>query len=343
MSPFDSVPTASVLGDIADLVAAIVWPAVIIAVVWFLRAPIRAFADRVSSSTEGFTVGAQGLSIQLGTAVTHVPAQAETALAGVRRPDQAPAVVDSAALTMFAQLNLEAPAPYLTVDLGTGREWLTSRLFIFAILLRAMRRTRMLVFVETAGEVRGRFVGLATCERVRCSLGHSYPWLEQAFARAYNNAISVPPLPGEDPAFVVDHRGRLKQAVAHQIATDFVFAVQENAPAVTPQSPPPADWVVEQRPQGVFAEHASWLSGADLEKLLGDALHRFAYVREDTPGEPADRARAALRVRNEDVVALVDDQHRFRELIVDRREALEALATDAIRRETESGARYAQG
>jgi hypothetical protein len=242
---------------------------------------------------------------------------------------------------MFAQLNLEAPAPYLAVDLGTGREWLTSRLFIFAILLRAMRQTRVLVFVETAGEVRGRFVGLAACERVRWSLAHAYPWLERAFARAYNDAIPLPSPAGEEPAFVVDNRGRLQQEVAHRIATNFVFAVQEGPPAVTTQSPP-ENWVVEQRPGGVFAEHATWLSGADLEKLLGDALDRFAYVREDAPGAPAERARAALRVRDEDLVALVDEQHRFRELIVDRREALEALAMDAIRSERERGERSAQ-
>jgi hypothetical protein len=325
-------PIASVLGDIADLVSAIVWPAVILGVVWFLREPIRALADRVSTSAQSLSVGAQGLSVQLGATVSHVPGEAETALAGVRRPDQAPAVVDSAALTMFAQLELEAPAPYLTVNLGAGREWLTSRLFIFAILLRAMRRTRVLVFLETAGETRGRFIGMATCERVRWSLAHAYPWLEQAYAEAYATAASVPPLPNEEAAFVTDTMGRLRQSGAHKIATDFDFALQANPPPIT-AGPPPADWVVEQRPSGLFAEHATWLSGADLERLLGDALHRFAYVREDTPGEPADRARAALRVPDEDAVALVDENHRFRELIVDRREALEALATDAIRRD----------
>ncbi len=327
-----SAPIASTLGDIADLVSAIVWPAVIIGVVWFLRGPIRALADRISTSAQALSVGAHGLSIELGTTVAHVPGEAETALAGVRRPDQAPSVVDSAALTMFAQLNLEAPAPYLTVDVGTGREWLTSRLYIFAILLRAMRRTRILVFIETAGDIRGRFVGMATCERVRWSLAHAYPWLEQAYVQAYAKASSGPPMPNEDAAFVTDTMGRLAQSVAHQIATDFVFAVQANQPPVTP-GVAPAGWVIEPRPDGVFAEHASWLSGADLERLLGDALHRFAYVREDTPGEPANRARAALRIPDEDVVALVDEHHRFRELIVDRREALEALATDAIRRE----------
>jgi hypothetical protein len=339
VSSFDSVPTATVLGDVASLVSAIVWPAVIIGVVWFLRAPIRAFADRISTSAEGVSIGAQGLSIQLGTTVTHVPAQTETALAGVRRPDPAPAVVDSMALTMFQQLNLEAPAPYLAVDLGTGREWLTSRLFIFAVLLRAMRRTEVLAFLETAGDVRGRFVGLAACERVRWSLAHAYPWLEQAFARAYADATSNAPGTTEDASFVTDNEGRLEQSVAHRIATNFVVAVQRNAPRRAAKAEPPPDWVIEPRPRGVFAEHASWLSGADLEKLLGEAMHRFAYVREDAPGQPADRARAALRVTGEDLVALVDEQRRFRELIVDRREALEALATDATRREKESTAR----
>ena len=341
--PFDSAPTATVLGDIADLISAIVWPAVIIGVLWFLRAPSARWPTASAHRPRRY-VGAQGLSIQLGTVVTHVPSQTETALAGVRRPDQAPSVVDNAALTMFAQLNLEAPAPYLAVDVGTGREWLTSRLLVFAVLLRAMRETRVLVFLETAGDVRGRFIGLATCERVRWSLAHAYPWLERAYAQAYANATSVPPAPAaptEEGSFVTDNFGRLRQSVAHQIATDFVFAVQQDAPSLTPQAAP-ADWVIEQRPDGVFAEHASWLSGADLERLLDDALHRFAYVREDMPGEPADRARAALRVQGEDVVALVNEQHRFRELIVNRREALEALATDEVRRETDSSARPAQ-
>jgi hypothetical protein len=328
-------PFASVLADLADLVSAILWPALIIGVLWFLRAPLCALADRISMSAEGLTIGAQGLSIQLGTTVASVPSQAETALADVRRPERAPAVVDSAALTMFAQLNVEAPAPYLAVDLGTGREWLTSRLFIFAVLLRAMRRTQVLVFLETSGDVRGRFVGLATCERVRWSLAHSCPWLEQAYAQAYANAISGQPVPGAEAPFVTDSSGRLREDVAHRVATDFVFAVQAvpAGMALTPETAP-ANWVVEQRPDGFFVEHARWLTGAELESLLGDALHRFAYVREEMPGKPVERARAALHVENEDVVAIVDEQHRFRELIVDRRDALEALAADAVRRET---------
>src|SRR3954451_905639 len=141
-------PVCTVLGDTADLVSAIAWPAVIIALVWFLRTPLRSLADRVGASAQKVTVGAQGFSIELGASVERVPSQGSTALAGVRQPDPAPRVVDSAAMTMFAQLQTEEPAPHLVVDLGEGREWLSSRLLLFAALLRAMRATRTLVFVE---------------------------------------------------------------------------------------------------------------------------------------------------------------------------------------------------
>jgi hypothetical protein len=322
---------ASVLSDVADLVSALAWPAVILAVLWLLRAPLRALADRIATSAQKVTIGAQGLSVELSSSVDHVPGQASTALAGVRQPDPAPRVVDSAALTMFAQLDTELPAPYLVVDLGAGREWLSSRLLIFAALLRSMRQTRVLVFVETAGTTRGRFVGLAAPETVRWALAHAYPWLERAFASSYAQATAAP-APGTDPEpFVSDAGGRLRSDVAHRLTTNFVFAVQQGAPpAGGAAAIAPPDWVVEQRPGEQFAEHASWLTGGDIEQLLGDALHRFAYVRQEHAAPPADSARAALRLPGEDVVALVDEQHRFRDLVVNRREVLEVLAADAV-------------
>jgi hypothetical protein len=88
--------------------------------------------------------------------------------------------------------------------------------------------------------------------------------------------------------------------------------------------------VIEQNPTERFAEHASWLCGADLERLLGGALHRFAYLVEAAPRGPEQRARAAVRLRGEDIVALVDEQQRFRDMVVDRREVVEALAEEAV-------------
>src|SRR4051794_12509568 len=128
------IPTATVLGDIADLVSAIAWPVVVVGLVWFLREPLRALAQRIGLSAQRVSIGAEGLSVELAAALEPVPRQTTTALAGVRLPEPAPRVVDSAAMTMFMQLEDEGPAPYLVVDLGEGREWLSSRLFIFAVL-----------------------------------------------------------------------------------------------------------------------------------------------------------------------------------------------------------------
>jgi hypothetical protein len=325
------IPVGTVISDVAHLVSAVAWPLVIVGVLWFLREPLRALAHRIGSSAQRVSIGAQGLTVELGSAIEAVPSQAATALAGVRAPEQAPRVVDSAAMTMFAQLQGEAPAPYLVVDLGEGREWLTSRLYIFAILLRAMRQTGALLFVETVAGVRGRFVGLASPEHVRWALAHAYPWLEADYATAYAQATTARqtsnpnPNPNVDP-FVLDDNGRLAQEVAHQVATNFVFAVQVVPPGAAVPTTTNDQWVVEDRPDGKFIEHAKWLTGAELERVLGSVLHRFAYLVETVPRSPAEVAREAVRVHGEDVVALVDDQHRFRDMVVNRRDVLETLA-----------------
>jgi hypothetical protein len=323
-------PTASVLGDIADLVSAVVWPLLILGVLWFLRKPIYGFADRIGTSAQRLTIGTGGLSVQLSAAIQPVPNQATTALADVRQPEQAQRVVGSGARAMFQQLEYEEPAPYLVVDLGEGREWLTSRLYIFSVLLRAVRQTHTLVFVETLGGVRGRLVGLAAPGRVRYGLAHAYPWLEADYAAAF--AGSTEPYrtgkPNKDP-FVLDDGGRLARNTASAVASAFLSLVQQNAPPPTVTEAP--EWVIEARAPGPrFAEHATWLTGGDLERVLGDALRRFAYLTETVPQLPVERARAAVRLRGEDVVALVDDEHRFRDMIVNRREVLEALAPGAI-------------
>jgi len=319
---------ATVIGDVADLVSAVAWPLVIVGVLWFLREPLQSLGRLIGTSAKRVSIGAQGVSVELGSAVASVPSQATTALSGVRDPVPALLVVDSAAMTMFAQLQLEGPAPYLVVDLAEGREWLTSRLYVFARLLRAMRRTEALVFVETAGGVRGRFVGLAAPERVRWALAHAYPWLEADYAHAYAEATLGHRTPNRNgEPFVVDDEGRLLQVVAHDVATKFVFAVQQ-VPAA-PALPPTDDWVVEQQPGGTFAEHASWLTAAGLERIAGAALHRFAYLPETAPRAAAEVALDAVRLHGEDVVALVDDQHRFRDLVVNRRDVLETLAINA--------------
>jgi hypothetical protein len=56
---------------------------------------------------------------------------------------------------------------YAVFDLGDGRKWLTSRLFVFATMLERMRGIRCCVFLESSGVVEKRFVATASPNAVR--------------------------------------------------------------------------------------------------------------------------------------------------------------------------------
>ncbi len=69
---------------------------------------------------------------------------------------------------------------------------LTSRLFILSVILSRMRGLRAFVFVETAGHIRRRFVGVCDSDAVHWQLASRFPWFEAALAHA--EAAVWPPL-----------------------------------------------------------------------------------------------------------------------------------------------------
>ena len=76
---------------------------------------------------------------------------------------------------LFEQLeDVDEALDYLAIDLGTGR-WLTSRLFIFAIMLQRMRDLRCFVFLAQEGDEGGRFLGTASPDKVRWALAYLAP------------------------------------------------------------------------------------------------------------------------------------------------------------------------
>jgi hypothetical protein len=327
---FAASPPATVLTDVADLVSAIAWPAVAVVLVVILRVPLRTLVERVGSSARSVSIGPGGVSVDFGAAVTPVAPPSSTVLDDLRSP--APQLMDSGADTMFEQLAREEPAPYLLVDLGEGREWLTSRLYLLASLLVSMRRTRALVFVEAHAGVRGHFVGIAPAQEVRWALARAQPWLEADFAHAYERATqgwrTQAPVPGADPdaRLVLDHHGRLEESVARELVRWFLVEVQ--AP------PPPGqalDWVNEIIDGMPLVEHGRWLAGAELERMLGPALDRFGYLAEAVPRPPSEAAEASIGMRGHDVIALLDARHRFRGEVIEREQALEALAAQSPR------------
>jgi hypothetical protein len=89
---------------------------------------------------------------------------------------------------LFSSLNDTKTWHYFIVDIKDGKHWLISRLFIFAVLLRPVRALQCMVFVESAGGLRMKLLGIAQPEDVRAALTQKYPWLEEALLEAWKHA-----------------------------------------------------------------------------------------------------------------------------------------------------------
>ena len=90
---------------------------------------------------------------------------------------------------ILEQAQSTMPADYAVIDLGAGEEWLTSRLFIAAVMLERMRGVKVFVFLETTAAQAHRFVAICTLSQIRWSLACRYPWLEAAWLRAYTTVF----------------------------------------------------------------------------------------------------------------------------------------------------------
>jgi hypothetical protein len=163
-------------------------------------------------------------------------------------------IADSTRL-MLEQAQSTMPADYAVIDLGRGQEWLTSRLFIAAVMLERMRGVKVFVFLETAVAQTRRFVAICTLSEIRWSLACKYPWLETAWLRAYTTTIFpavTPPgvtvpngaawLPdplkiGPTPSPIKSSTGALEPWMARNIVGQFIQLLQ--TPAAV-QSPSPA-------------------------------------------------------------------------------------------------------
>lgn len=317
-------PFATTLSDVADLVAVLVWPAIVLVLLWYLREPLRGFAERASQQAQRVSVGS--FAIDFGQAVHPVSDRSTAALAQIREPDPTFRVTDSTAASIMEELRRPDASPDVLVDLGEGQEWLTSRLYIFAILLQRMRRTRSFIFVEAVGGVRGQFLGLAEPSGLRWALASAYPWLEADYIHAYASVISQARSdePVDAESFILDDAGRLPEPTATLLVNKYLDQVQKMPPDVAATAAP--GWTTIQRPKGTLTEHAAWLSGQSLERVLGSALDRFAYISTPSPRPTEEITRRVLEFSNRDVVALVDERHRFRGEVVNRQEALDAIA-----------------
>jgi hypothetical protein len=307
------------VADFIDLVRAVAWPVVVVTAVLLLRKSLRSFLEGMGQRATKLSIFQ--FAVELSEVPEFTPAWSGPYLSDVRQPTPA-AEFQSGAMALFEQIRDETASDYAVIDLGEGKKWLTSRLFIFAVMLQRMRGLRCLVFLETSGGVRRRFVGMAPPDVVRWSLAMRYPWLESALAKAYSNELTYNE--------IRTVHGGVDPHVANQVVMRFLEDIQQ---AEAPATQDNTKWVTLKDSQGNQTwEHARWLDGARLQRTLGHAIEN-AWV-PDSPNAPADeRAKMVLR-REGPYVAVVEDGKVFRALI-DRHTLVEQVAKDAAELQAE--------
>ena len=212
----------------------------------------------------------------------------------------------------------------MIVDIGNGRKWLLSRLFLFTAILQQMGFLKCVVFVETRRGLSRRFLGTATPERVYAVLSKKYQWLARALKRSYfapsqaNLALALQQ-PSPNPESIktalqsaVPLNGMLPKQAAETIVNAFMAdtEIRWNQAGDPPQS----EWEKINEIMNVW-EHTKWLNldrfNGDLREALDDP--RASWMVDGPDASKEKRIRGLLR-RDVRYVALVNQRMEFLEL-----------------------------
>jgi hypothetical protein len=317
-------------------IAALLWPLAVAAILVLYRKEIPELLKSLLKKVSKFEVG--GISIELAATKAFVPNFSAGAL-DLRKEGQSTKVNDSTAKNFLSQLREGGSGDHAVADLGGGDHWLTSRLYIMAIVYSRMKGIKAFVFVETAGHsaVRKRFVCWAESDAIRWALARRFPWLEEAYAQAYWNLLSQL-LPTK--RVVVSNDGRLgldsspdDVGPSLDLVTEFLRLIQ-TSPTPPPPFPPgalpgsfpsePEEWILVDAAANTY-EAGRWINGDLLESLLG-ADARMSYVRssELRSKSPNKQLRIVLSFDGH-FVPTTDDDRRFEHLL-NRSAILEQVA-----------------
>lgn len=323
--------------DMLSVLQGFAWPVVVVVVVLIFRKELPKLVQALSGRLSGLSV--VGVSLEFKAAE---PAPETLHLLDqIKEPSSIGPPPPSGVKSLIELANASPRADYLVIDLRDGQAWLTSRLYLFSVVLSPVLGLRCLVFVGTNGLVPRSFLGLSAPESVARALETRYPRLRKAMVEAQLQTRNTWP-----SADLVTALERLRQPggwdAAHAEALDevvrkliipidlfqpsqveiFVNRFLESPDLRRPHTAAIADkeWVQLDS----VDEHAEWIK--DERKLLdlfGDALRRDRVVDNSTSGE--DMIEKAVLRKAGSFVAVTDSEGRFDRLI-DRAALLETMA-----------------
>lgn len=262
-------------------------------------------------------------------------------------------VNDSYFDTLRQSLMTPGTADYFVVDLRSDgrKEWLTSRLYMFTYLLSRLKDVRSVVFIATRGDIRGHYLGVASCQELLQALTAAEPWLRIArfhverdlvHQLAETAASTRQPYPDDlwVPPDLEDRWEELRTAGARvpnqyhegplRIAQQFLQHIQWVQPAGTADPGPTWLRLPDRLGQGTTWEHATWITSSDLtDGILRDAVQGDSSLPDDRSWSAEEKVQKAAQARG-DFLALLGPDNRF-ERLVDRRKLLEELGEATVK------------
>lgn len=165
--------------EVTALISAIAWPLVVCGVLLAYRRHLPALVDRLAGRVSRVSVA--GVSIDLESAAEAKPAVVAEVASFIDATSSSGFRDSSASLQEVARTG---NADYATIDLRGGHAWLTSRLFIFSIILANTAGVKRMLFVRRSAAGNETFVGISDPLEVASRLAHRFRWLPQGLADA---------------------------------------------------------------------------------------------------------------------------------------------------------------
>jgi hypothetical protein len=317
------------MANLIQLIGVLVWPTVVVIVLIVFRKPLADFLRRIAWRVTKFSI-TQFFSVELSIPkASDVPSdlliKVSQELAFTEFPSDSFLDLQNAIKNAIGK---DVPLGYLIVDLEKGQKWLTSRLFIFTLMLERMQGLRCVVFLGTHCNVPRSFVGIALPGEIRWALARKYPWLEKAYIDGQIDLYKEYEKNMEELR-IQSKQGALMPFIAGRLVSTFLSKIQVSAKDKD-HSPDPAnrsEWEFLKKSPNPYWEHANWIDEARLESDLGDALHTSEEVwyKDSLDTAQVRRVQALLRRKGSFFVALVDRTGVFKSLI-DRGVLLEQAA-----------------
>lgn len=303
------------MAEFTTLVGIVAWPLVIVFLLVAFRDPLIDLVNNLAARTRSISVSGFGLEL---TPLSELQANWDVPRGSITedvRQLSSSQIFDSYSTSLFNELTSSRDAEYAVIDLGTGRKWLTSRLFIFSLVLSQASKIRAFVFVEKTQISRQTFLGIANPNEVRQILANHYAWLDPAFAKSYAGTYGDADILGQRKDYIIPFIfARAQIGYLMTLVRSFVDAIQsKQKPKVGEESFEQFRMLDEQDKEVDRWERTRWIDSDLFDDLFGRVVRTDRFYDSPDLSRQA-RADGILR-RPGPLVALVDEYNRFLGLV----------------------------